>query len=484
MKRPISMLDVVVFLMVAFAIIIGGLVYVKAPPAIVLLTAGVTLIIMAIMRGIQWKDIEKDIFDTMQKILLPALILLAVGMLIGAWMISGTIPLIINYGLLVLQPSIFLIAALLICSITSILTGTSWGTIGTVGIALMGVSTGLGIPTEYTAAAIITGAFFGDKLSPLSDSTIIASALTEVNLIEHIKHLLSTTMPGYVISIFLFVILGFQLNEKQYETGNESVVLITGTLQDSFHLNPLLLLPPLLVLVLVFKRSSPLPVFMLGIITACVLAVAVQGSSLADIAKTLSDGYVGTTGVEIVDSMLSQGGLQSMFSTVMIFFASSILAAPLKTTGILQLMIDTILKKVKSSKAMMTCSLFLHGGFYCVTGNFSSSYAVMGPILSPLYDKYGLHRKNLSRSLEDTGTAIGPGIPWGISAVFIMNTLNVSVSQYILITPIIYTGVIFALIYIYTGFSIARNNTVPIEALPLKSGSSDRQEHSKSVDSL
>ncbi|WP_243299689.1 Na+/H+ antiporter NhaC [Bacillus litorisediminis] len=462
LRKPFSMVDVLLFFTVIFAVMIYGLIFVKAPAAIVLLSAGVVTIFIALIRGVSWKKLEQEMFSIMQKILLPALILLAVGMLIGAWMLSGTIPLIISYGLQILTPSTFLISTILICTVTSFLIGTSWGTIGTVGVALMGVSAGLGIPLEYAAAAIVTGTFFGDKLSPLSDSTIIASALTDVDLIEHIKHMLYTTVPGYVISFVIFFFLNNSITNNMDVQNNENISLITSTLGDSFNLNILLLIPPLIVLVLILLKISVLPVFTFGILSACLLAIFFQDSSLQIIGATLMNGYTSTSEVEIVDKMLKQGGLISMFETVMVFFASAVVSAPLKATGILDILVEKITKTMKSAKSMMISVLFVHGGFYSVTGNYSSSFAVMGPILSPLFDKYGVARKNLSRSLEDTGTAFGPGIPWGITAVFITNTLGVTVADYILLSPMIYTGVIFAIIYILTGYGIAYNKPTAI----------------------
>ncbi|KAB7707087.1 Na+/H+ antiporter NhaC [Bacillus aerolatus] len=454
MKNSISLTKAITLLIVSILIIFAGLLFVKAPAAIVLITAGIAAIILSLLWGFKWEDIENDIIDTLRKVLLPILIMFGVGMLIGAWMLAGTIPVIIYYGLLILKPSIFLVAAALACALMSLMTGTSWGTIGTIGVALMGVSIGFGIPPHYSAGAIVAGAYFGDKLSPLSDGTIMAAALTEVNIVEHIKHLMYTTIPCFVISLILYIILGFQLDEQVQNTKN--IELIMSTLEANFNLSPILLLPPLIVLFLIFKQKPTLPVFGIGILLGCILAVFFQGRDLLEIANTLNNGFTDTTNVKIVNEMLQQGGLSSMYSTVAVIFAAALFGAPLRTSGVVQVILEKIVKVAKTGKTMMASCLSIHGLFYTITGSWYVSFSVFGPMLAPLYDKYGLHRKNLSRTLEDSGSAFGPAIPWSTTGVFIASTLNVPTGQFILYTPVVYLAVVFALIYIFTGFGIAK----------------------------
>lgn len=452
--RELSVMKATTLLLVSIAVIFGGLLVVKAPSTMVLGAAGITVIILSLLWGIKWEDIEKDIYDTLGKMLLPILILLAVGVLIGAWMLSGTIPVIIYYGLLLLKPSIFLLVVTIACTLMSLMTGTSWGTIGTVGVACMGVAIGLGIPPHYAAGAIVTGAFFGDKLSPLSETTIMAAAFTDVNLVEHIKHLLYTTIPGFVISLVLYAILGFQLNGKA--NNNEEINLILSTLETHFYLNPILLLPPIVVLYLIYKQKPTLPVFGIGILLGCVLAMVFQGSNLLEVANTMNDGFTAKTNIKVVDEMLQQGGLSSMYSTLGILFAAAIFGSPMRTAGVIQVILDKITELAKTGKAMMTSCLTLHSLFFIITGSFYVSFSVLGPMLAPLYDKYNLHRKNLGRTLEDTGSAFSPAVPWGITGAFVASTLNVSTGQFILYAPVIYLGVVFALIYIFTGYGIAK----------------------------
>ncbi len=458
MNSSLSFAKALTLLVVSFIIILGGILWLSAPTVIVLISAGTAVIILSTLWGITWENIEKDLMETLRAMLLPILILLAVGMLIGAWMLSGTIPLIVYYGLLSINPAYFLLFAALLCSVMSIMAGTSWGTIGTVGVALMGVSMGLGIPLHYTAGAIVVGAIFGDKLSPLSDTTIMSSAMANVKLVDHIKHLLWTTIPGYVISLILFLVLGMQFGGKI--KNQENIDLIVGTLQEQFNLNPMLILPPFIVLLLIFLKKPTLPVFGIGILAGCLLAIFFQGNTLLEVTTALNSGFQETTNVALVDEILQRGGLTSMLGTVALLIGAAIFGAPLQSAGVIQLLLEKIVQLAKNAKTMMASSLFLHGLFFTTTGSYYVTYAVLGPMIGPLYDKYGLQRKNWTRTMEDTGTALAPMVPWGVTGAFIADTLGVPVKDFILFAPMCYLGIVFALIYIFTGYGIAKSSGI------------------------
>ncbi|WP_163969723.1 Na+/H+ antiporter NhaC [Oceanobacillus halotolerans] len=461
MKSTLTAAKAVLLLIISFTVILGGVLLIGAPTNVVLILAGIAVIILSLIWGIKWDDIEADLMDTLKAMFKPILILLAVGMITGSWIMSGTIPLIIHYGLLIIDPIYFLFITAIICAVMSIMVGTSWGTIGTVGVALMGVSLGLGIPAHYTAGAIVVGAFFGDKLSPLSDTTVMGSAMADVNLIDHIKHLLWTTIPGFIISLVLYIILGLQYGGEIQQ--RENVDSILQTLQQNFNLNPILILPPILVLVLIYVRKPTLPVFGLGILVGCLLAMIFQGRDLFDVTSVLDTGFTDSTGVAVVDEILQRGGLSSMLGTVSLLIGAAIFGSPLKTAGVIQIMLDKIIEISRNAKTMMTSSLSLHALFFTITGSYYVTYAVLGPMISPLYDKYGLHRKNWSRTLEDTGTALAPIIPWSVTGAFVAETLQVSTGQFILFAPITYLGIIFALIYIFTGYGISKTNNKNID---------------------
>lgn len=456
MQPVLSTKKNIILMVVAIVIVFGGIAGIKAPSTIVLITGGAAVIFLSLLWGIKWEDIERDILKSIGHMMVPILILLAVGMMIGVWMLSGTIPFLVYYGLILLKPSIFLFVACLVCAIMTLMNGNSWATIGTVGVALMGVSMGLEIPLYYTAAAVVVGAIFGDKVSPLSDSTILASSITDVELMDHVKHLLYTTVPGLVISLVLYLIIGFQFDNEN--VNNENISAILNSLNENFNLNPLVLLPPLAVLVLISRRAPALPVYGVGIFLGAVIAAIFQGRSTMAIAEALSDGYAYDTGLDIVNQIVQQGGLSSMLSTVAILIAAAIFGAPLQTSGLVDILLNKIKQFAKTGRSMMASCLTLHAGFFTIIGSYYVTYAVFGPVLKNLYDDYGLHRKNLSRTFEDTGTALAPLIPWSVTGAFIANTLQVPNGQFILYAPMIYLGIVFALIYIMTGYGIAKKD--------------------------
>ena len=453
-------------LLTLFGVLFFCIKVVKSSTTITLLITGTALIIAALIMGIKWKDIEEDLYACLKAMFPSILILLSVGMLVGTWMTCGTIPLMIYYGMEILSPGSFLVMACLICATMSVMAGTSWGTIGTVGIALMGVSTGLGIPLHYTAGAVVVGAIFGDKLSPLSDTTVMASGVSDVEVVDHIKHMLYTTLPGLLISLVLYFLLGLKF--KGGSVGGEQYEVIMTTLQNTFNFNPLLLLPPVVVLVLIYLKKPTLPVFAIGIILGVLLALIFQGSSMNEIANSMNKGFTASTDVGVVDKMILRGGLKSMMGTVALLIAAGVLGAPLRTTGIIGFILDVIKKVANRGSQMMAGTFLVHGLMFLITGSYYVTFAVIGPVVKPLYDKYGLHRKNLSRTLEDTGTALAPIVPWSITGAFIAGTLEVPTMDYFLYAPMTYLGMVFSLFYAFTGIAIAKAD--PDQENTLQSG--------------
>lgn len=456
MKNTLNTTKSIILLIASILVVFLGVIVIKANSTIVLTFAGVVAITLSIIWGVRWEDIERDLMANLSAMMTSILILLAVGMLVGSWILSGTVPVMVYYGLKVLSPSIFLFAAAIICALMSVMTGTSWGTISTVGIALMGVSTGLGVPLHYTAGAIVVGAIFGDKLSPLSDTTIMASAVSNVDIVDHIKYMLYTTIPGFTISLVLYLIIGFRYTGGTIQ--GENLQLILNTLESNFNLNPILLLPPVVVLFLIYRRKPTLPVFIIGISLGGVLAYLFQGNSVLDIANALNGGYTNATGVEIVDSMLIRGGLKSMLGTVALLIGAAVFGTPLRTSGVIQIILDKITSTVRNKSGILASIYLLHGGLFAITGSYYVTFAVLAPMVRPLYDKFGLHRKNLSRTLEDSGTALAPIVPWSVTGAFIATTLGVQTIDYILYAPMTYLGIVFGLIYAFTGYKVAKND--------------------------
>ncbi|MBR3707181.1 MAG: Na+/H+ antiporter NhaC [Firmicutes bacterium] len=435
----------------AACILLGALV-IKSPTVVNLIVAGLVASFLAMLWGVKWDTIQEDILDFARRMFPAILILIFVGMLVGAWIQAGTVPIMIYYGLKVLSPKLFLVIAAIICSLMSVMTGTSWGTVATVGVALMGVAQGLGVPASWTAGAVLVGALFGDKMSPMSDTTVLAPAVSGVEVVDHIKYMLWTTVPSYIISLVVFLIVGLRFGDGTVET--EEYNLIISTLESSFNFNPILLVPPIVVLVMIFKKIPILPSFAVGIALGVVFAMIFQGSSLLDVLTALNKGYTQTTDVAIVDSMIKRGGISSMLSSVAIVIAAATFGAPLKSAGVIDFVVEKIVKVATNQRNVLLCSYGFHMLLILIIGGYYTTFSIAGPVLQPLYDKYGLDKANLSRCLEDTGTTFSPLVPWCSNGVYFTTTLGVAYSAYAFTTPMCYLCLIFALIYIITGFKI------------------------------
>ena len=437
---------------VSLAILLYCVAILKVNPGVSLILSALSALYLGMAFGCPWKQFENDIGDTFKTMFMGMLIMMFVGILIGSWMVSGTVPLMMYYGLKLLPAPIFLVASCLLCCLMSLMTGTSWGTMGTVGVALIGVAEGLGIPVAYAAGSIVVGAIFGDKLSPLSDTTIMAPYVSGVDIIDHIKSMLYTTVPCLVISLILYAVLGMKFQGGHIDSQAYSQIL--STLEGTFNLNPILLLPPVVVLVLIFMRKPTIPVFGIGILLAAVLAVAVQGKGIKEVLSAMTSGLGISTDMALVDSMINRGGLLSMMPSVALIIGAAVFSSALKATGVFQMFLDAIQKYATGRKSLLGFSYLLHLILASFTGVYLVTFSIVGPILGPMFDKYDLDRKNLSRMLEDTGTAFSPIVPWSNISIFILGTLGVSSFQYVLYAPITYLGVVFAAIYIMTGFGI------------------------------
>ncbi|WP_337960910.1 Na+/H+ antiporter NhaC [Caloramator sp. mosi_1] len=303
----------------------------KGSPHIPLIFAAVVAALMAFKIGYKWQDIEKGIIDTISMSMQAIIILMIIGTVIGSWILSGTVPAMIYYGLKILSPGIFLVATCIICCIVSLATGSSWTTAGTVGIALLGVGQGLGIPLPIVAGAIISGAYFGDKMSPLSDTTNLAPAMAGSTLFDHVRHMIYTTGPSLLIALVLYGIIGVKYAGKSLDY--EKINQILDTLSSNFSISLWLLIPPIVVIIMVVKKVPAIPGLLMGTILGAVFAAIFQHQSIGTIVNVLNDGYVSETGFEVVDNLLSRGGLQSMMYTVSLILCAMTFGGIMEKAG-------------------------------------------------------------------------------------------------------------------------------------------------------
>lgn len=413
--------------------------------------------LVGLKEGLTWAEIEKGAFHVIHVALPSVSVLITVGMIIGVWIASGTVPTLIYYGLKVLSPELFLAASMILCAVVSVSLGTSWGTVGTVGLALMGIGSGFDIPMYWTAGAVVSGAFFGDKISPLSDTTNLAPAVTGTNIFDHIRNMLPTTVPAMLIALVIYLVVGFMLIGNEQVTF-EKIDAITSTLNDSFYISPVLLIPAVLVIVLAMNKISPIPALFIGTLAGGGLAMMTQGAGLHDVFTYANSGYSISTGVSEIDSLLNRGGIQSMMWTISLILIALAFGGALERTGCLQSIIMAIRSKVKTFAGLQTSAISTSFATNVVVGDPYLSIALPGRMFAPAYRGMGYSTLNLSRATEEGGTLLSPLIPWNAGGAFVITALGLGIGGGD-ITNLLYIPLAFAcwlspvigIFYAYTG---------------------------------
>ncbi|WP_275097204.1 Na+/H+ antiporter NhaC [Sedimenticola hydrogenitrophicus] len=413
--------------------------------------------LVGIKLGFKWKAIEEGIFHVIHVSLPSVSVLICVGMIIGVWIASGTVPTLIYYGLTLLSPTLFLAAAMLLCSVVSLSLGTSWGTVGTVGLALMGIGAGFDIPVYWTAGAVVSGAFFGDKVSPLSDTTNLAPAVTGTDVFSHIKNMMPTTIPAMLIAFAIYLFAGFNL----IDGGNasfEKINAITAALEANFSISAWLLLPAAIVIVLAVKRMPPIPSLFAGVLAGAVTAMIVQGAGVHELLTYANSGYSIDTGIATIDSLLNRGGIQSMMWTISLVLIALGFGGALEKTGCLETIIRAIMTKVRSFKGVQTAAVCTSISTNLVAGDPYLSIALPGRMYAPVYRGMGYSTLNLSRAIEEGGTLISPLIPWNAGGAFVISALALGISDgqvenllYIPLAFACWMSPVIGLIYAQTG---------------------------------
>jgi Na+:H+ antiporter, NhaC family len=378
-------------------------------------------------RGYRWNDLEKGVFHVINVALPSVSVLIVVGMIIGIWIASGTVPTLIYYGLNLLSPQIFLAAAMLLCSVVSVSLGTSWGTTGTVGLALMGIGEGFDIPMYWTAGAVVSGAFFGDKISPLSDTTNLAPAVTGVNLFDHIRNMLPTTVPAMLIAFAIYTVVGFMVIGAQ-EVSFTKIESITSGLSAHFDISIWLLLPAAVVIALAVMKMPAIPSLFAGVVTGAVMAMIVQGTALHDLFTYANSGYSIETGVAEVDSLLNRGGIQSMTWVITLVLIALAFGGALEKTKCLQTIMEAILDRTRSFRGLQTSAIASSAATNLVAGDPYLSIALPGRMFAPAFRGMGYSTLNLSRATEEGGTLVSPLIPWNAGGAFVIQALGLGIA--------------------------------------------------------
>lgn len=454
----------IIFMVVALALGYGVF---KINAESIIISSAFIAGIIALRLGYTWEDMQNAIIEKIASALPATLILWSVGLLIGALVYSGAVPMIIYYGVQMINPKLILVTAFLSSAILSIVTGTSWGAAGTIGVAMMGIAGGLGVSLPATAGAVVSGAFFGDKLSPLSDTTNLAPMAAGSELYEHIKHMLYTTVPASLVALVVYLFVGFSASGDLVRP--ESVQLMMDQLDTMFNFNIVLLLPFILVILGSVKKWPTIPTMLGTSLLTVVLGAAVQGFNVVDGFTSLISGFditmTGFTGTptEEVIKLINRGGVASVTSTTVLIFCAMGFAGIVSVSGMLDVVLDLLMSKVKSTAGIIISTIVSCFTVAFVTGSSYLSILVPGELFKDVYPKKNLHPKNLSRTLEDSGTVLVPLIPWSAAGAYMTATLGVDTLEYLPWAIMNYSGMIFAIIFAITGFGIAKLDKNPTE---------------------
>lgn len=484
-KKPGFILALIVIVFAAVMILSAVQIFEQDVHIPLVFSAAFSAAISMFILKVKWSVLEEGIITSIKMGMQACLILYTVGSLIGSWIQTGTVPTMIYYGLSVLSPSIFLIATVLICSIVALSTGTSWGTSGTVGLALMGIGAGLGIPAPVCAGFVISGAYFGDKMSPLSDTTNLAPAMAGTDLFQHIRAMVWTTGPSYIIVLVIAGVMGAQYSGGSIDP--ENVQAIQTLIKGEFPVSILMLLPPVVVIGLSAAKKPAIPSIYAGILVSMAIG-AIHGISFGDMMDALQNGYTpklagdlaefledsagmmaaltergidglsfgaATAAVETLNELLARGGLQSMNWTVSLIICALSFGGILECVGFLEALLNTLLKGVKSAGGLCTAviiSCFVSNVF---TGDQYISLVLPGRMFKDRFKEAGLHPRMLSRSLEDSGTITSVLIPWNTCGAFHTTALGVPTIEYIPYACFNYINPLVAILMTFLGIGIS-----------------------------
>ena len=407
-----------------------------------LLFAGTTAVIVGVKFGAKWENILNGISNSISSTTPSLIILLLIGALAGTWLISGIVPAMIYYGLQILNPKIFLFATAIISAIVSLATGSSWSAIATIGIALLGIGQALGLPTGLIAGAIISGSYFGDKISPLSDTTNLASAMAGTDLFAHIRYMLYTTIPSFTITLILFLIIGFNFKIS----AGEDVNALLSTIKNSFNISAWLFIVPILVITLIIKKTPAIPSLLAGILLGGIFAIIFQPEIVMSITNSktlnLNSSYIAVmnamgsnieimTDNKIINNLLTTSGMSGMLNTIWLIICAMIFGGAMETTGLLNRIAESII-----SYGEKTGSLVATTAGTCIFFNITASdqylsIVVPGRMFAETYNKKGLATENLSRTLEDSGTVTSVLIPWNTCGATQSAILGVATFAYL-----------------------------------------------------
>lgn len=460
MTRKPTFLESISTMIVMVIVVVTGFVFFDIPIQVLLIIASAYATWIAKRVGLTWQDLEKGIAERLNTAMPAILIILAVGIIVGSWMFSGTVPALIYYGLDLLNPSYFLISAFFISAVTSVATGTAWGSASTAGIALISIGNQLGIPPGMAAGAIIAGTVFGDKMSPLSDTTNLAALVTKVNIFKHIHSMMWTTIPASIIGLLVWFIAGFQFkghsNDKQIQT-------LLSELAQIYQINIWVWVPLIVIIVCLLFKMATVPAMLISSFSAIIVGTFNHHFKMTDGFKATFSGFNDSmihqshisSGVK---SLIEQGGMMSMTQILVTIFCGYAFAGIVEKAGCLEVLLTTISKGIHSVGSLICITVICCIALVFAAGVASIVIIMVGVLMKDLFEKYQVSRSVLSRTLEDSSTMVLPLIPWGTSGIYYTNQLHVSVGEFFIWTVPCYLCAIIAIIYGFTGIGIKKSS--------------------------
>jgi len=425
-----------------------------------LLFAAATAAIVGVKFGAKWKTILDGISKSISSTTPSLIILLLIGALAGTWLLSGIVPAMIYYGLQILNPTIFLFATAIITAIVSLATGSSWSTIATIGIALLGIGQALGFPTGLIGGAIISGAYFGDKMSPLSDTTNLAPAMAGTDLFTHIKYMMYTTIPSFAITLIIFLIIGFTYTTS----GTQNISELLTAISNSFNVSGWLFLVPVLIIALIIKKIPAIPALLAGTLLGGIFAIIFQPEVVMSITNAqslnLSSAYMAvinamggdisiTTENEMINKLLSTSGMAGMLNTIWLIICAMIFGGAMEATGLLKRVAEPIIEYADSTGSLIATTAGTCIFFNITASDQYLSIVVPGRMFTDTYKEKGLAPENLSRTLEDSGTVTSVLIPWNTCGATQSAVLGVATFAYL---PFCFFNLISPLMTIAYGY--------------------------------
>ncbi|GEK59920.1 Na+/H+ antiporter NhaC [Marinococcus halophilus] len=450
-KKPTLLHALIPILFMIAALFIGIARY-GADPHIPLFLSSFVAAIVALSLGYKWKTLEEGMIRGISLALQAVIILVIIGTIIGSWLAGGIVPTMIFYGLDILSPTYFLFAACMISCLVAVASGNAWTAAGTIGIALMGIGEGLGVNIAMVAGAVISGIYFGDKVSPLSETTNLAPGVAGAELFEHIKHMLFTTVPALVIALSIYLVMGFWVSGD----GNSisQVAQLQNNLNQQFLITPWLLIVPGIIIAMMIMKIPAIPALSIGSLMGIFCSIVVQGVPVGDSIAALFYGYSADTSNEILNNLLNNGGIEAMMYTVSLLVIALSFGGILEIAGFFTVIVESLMKLAKSTGSLISTTVMTSVTANVVGCEQYLSIIIPARMYAGEYKKRRLKMKNLSRTVEDAGTMTSPLVPWNTCGAFMFATLGVSAFTYAPYAFLPLLSPLMAILYGYTGFTI------------------------------